>query len=160
VTACHRFVVLVDDMRVAYFNPNKFDREFDGITKDRLMKAAKVLKASTKRHLAAQIGRGKTTGINRPVYKSGDYAGSTWTAREAGRMMKSVRIVEKKTKTGRVSKKQNTRVYVGHFTAFYADIFEYYRPFLRPAWNESLPMIMTLIGAGQSIGLETTTDRM
>ena len=147
-------------MKLEYWNPQKFDVEFDNVSMARLMEAARVLRTTTKRKLADQIGKGKTTGINRPVYLTGNYAGEPWTAREFGQMMKSVRIVPLKTKTGRISKKMNVRVYVGHYKAFYADIFEFYRPFMRPAFAEVLPMIKTMIGAGQSIGLETSTDRM
>jgi len=148
VTACHRFVVLVDDMKVAYFNPNKMDAEFEAIAVERLVKAAKVVRAATKRKLATQIGRGTQTGISRPVYRSGKYAGVNWTARDFGQTMKSVRIVRQRTKVRRaLSKKRNVRVYCGHFLDFYANIFEYYKPFMRPAFEQSIPMIKTLIGA-------------
>jgi hypothetical protein len=50
--------------------------------------------------------------------------------------------------------------YVGHYKAYYADIVEFYTPFMRPAFEEALPMIKTIIGAGKKIGLETSTERM
>jgi len=134
-------------MRIETFNPNKFDEEFEDVAVERLVKAANIVRAAAKKRLTGQIGRGATTGINRPVYKSGDYAGVAWTAREFGQLMKSVRVTRKKSKSGRrFLKAKNVRVYAGHFLAFYADIFEYYRPFMRPALEESLPMIKTLIG--------------
>lgn len=138
-------------MRIEYFNPQKFDRDFDDVSRDRLMKAAKLLKAEVRRR--CPVGT-----ISRPIYRSGSYKGATWTSRDAGRLRKSVRIVEKKTPTGRLSKKMNIRVYVGHHTAYYADIVEFYSPFMRPAFATALPMMTTLIGAGQSVGLETYGD--
>jgi len=124
------------------------DATFENVAVERLVKAAKVVRAKTKRKLAEQIGRGKTTGINRPVYLTGDYAGEPWTAREFGQMLDSVRVVRKRTKVRKaLSKKRSVRIYAGHYLAFYANIFEYYRPFMRPALEESVPMIKTLIGA-------------
>jgi len=140
-------------MRRESWNPNKFDREFDDVSRKRLLKAAKVLKAAVRRK--CPVGT-----ISRPMYRSGPNKGAEWTARDAGSLRKSVRIVEKKTKTGRISKKMNVRVYVGHYTAFYADIVEFSRPFMGPAFEEALPMIKTIIGAGKKIGLDTSTDRM
>ena len=123
------------------------DATFEGIAVERLVKAAKVVRAAAKRRLSGQIGRGATTGISRPVYRSGDYAGAFWTARDFGEMLKSVRVVRQKTKSGKaLSKKRNVRVYVGHKKAFYANIFEFYRPFIRPAFEESIPAIKTLLG--------------
>ena len=140
-------------MRIESWNPQRFDRSFDDVTRKRLVKAARVLKAAVRRK--CPIGT-----ISRPIYQSGPYKGQTWTSRDAGRLRKSVRVVEQRTKTGRLSKKMNVRVYVGHYTAWYADIVEFSRPFMRPAYNEAMPMIKTIIGAGKKLGLETTTDRM
>lgn len=135
-------------MRVENFNPNVADQTFEDVSMARLLDAAYVLKDNTARHLRGQIGRGKTTGINRPVYKSGDYAGKAWTAREFGQMLKSVRVTRKTSKTGKpLSKRRNIRVYCGHYLAFYADIFEYRNPFMRPALTQSVPNIKTIIGA-------------
>lgn len=140
-------------MRLESFNPQRFDREFDDVSRKRLLKAAKVLKAAVRRK--CPVGT-----ISRPMYRSGAYKGQSWTSRDAGRLRKSVRIVEKRTKTGRLSKSISVRVYVGHYTAWYADIVEFSRPFMRPAYNEAMPMIETIIGVGKQIGLETSTDRM
>lgn len=135
-------------MKMINWNPSRADATFEQIGVDKLVKAANIIRASVKRKLSAQIGRGATTGINRPVYRSGDNAGANWTARDFGNMLKSVRTVQKKTRSGKaLSKKRNVRVYVGHYTAFYAQVFEFYRPFMRPAVEESLPMIETMIRA-------------
>jgi hypothetical protein len=129
------------------WNPNDVNRMIEGVTAKKLDKASKILRAATKRRLAAQIGKGKTTGINRPVYLTGAYAGEKWTAREFGSMMNSVRISRKKIGRNKkaLSKKQNVRVYAGHYLVWYASIFEFYRPFMRPALNDSLPMIWSIL---------------
>jgi len=136
-------------MKIEGWNPQKFDVEFDNVTRDRLMKAAKVVKAAVRRR--CPVGT-----VSRPMYRSGP----DWTARDAGSLRKSVRIVELKTKTGRLSKKMNVRVYVGNYKAYYADIVEYYKPFMRPAWAEAEHMVESIIGVGSRIGLETSTERM
>lgn len=140
-------------MRIEGWNPNRFDLEFDTITLERLEKAARVVKAVVRRR--CPVGT-----ISRPMYRSGKYKGQDWTSRDAGRLRKSVRIRGLKTKTGRKSKKKNVRIYVGDKMAWYADIVEFYTPFMRPAWEEAAPMVETIIGVGKRIGLETTTDRM
>jgi hypothetical protein len=128
------------------WNPNDVNRMIENTSVERLEKAAKILRAAVKKRLAAQIGKGKTTGINRPVYLTGTDAGAPWTAREFGAMMNSVRVTRKRTpKTKALSKKRNVRVYVGHYLVWYASFFEYYRPFARPAYKESLPMIWSMI---------------
>jgi len=140
-------------MRIESFNPQRFDRTFDEVSRERLLKAAKVVKAAVRRR--CPVGT-----VDRPMYRSGPYAGAEWTKRDGGSLRKSVRVVEKKTKTGRISKKMNVRVYCGNYFAYYADIVEYSRPFMRPAFEEALPMITSIIGAGKKIGLDTSTDRM
>ena len=132
-------------MRIEGWNPNKFDVEFDTVTRDRLMKAAKIVKAAVRRR--CPVGT-----VTRPMYRSGPYAGAEWTKRDGGALRKSVRVVELKTKTGRLSKKKNVRVYVGNYWAYYADIVEFSKPFMRPAWEETQHMVMSIIGAGESIG--------
>jgi hypothetical protein len=137
-------------MRVEYWNPEAGYKEFSHISHERLMKAAKIIRRATTRNLRKQIGKGKTKGINRPVYLTGKYAGQPWTAREAGTMLKSIRIVERKEQYGVEMKElsDNVRIYVGHYLAFYANIFEYYTPFMRPAIKESLPGVRRIMGIG------------
>jgi hypothetical protein len=141
-------------MRIESWNPNAGGAEFSKVSVDRLVKAAKVIRAATKRRLTQEIGKGWSkkhpvqTRINRPIYKSGPYAGAAWTARQFGQSLDSIRVVQQKTPvTKKISKRKNVRIYAGHYLAFYADIFEFYRPFMRPAFEESIPMVKTLIGA-------------
>ena len=140
-------------MRIESFNPQRFDRTFDNVSRKRLLKAAKVLKAAVRRR--CPVGT-----IDRPMYRTGKYKGQSWTRRDSGSLRKSIRVVEKRTKTGRISKKMDVRVYIGNYWAWYANIVEFSRPFIRPAFEEALPMITSIIGAGKKIGAETSTDRM
>ena len=128
-------------MRVENWNPNKMDQTFENVAVSRLLEAAEVV-ADTARS-KCPVGT-----ISRPIYKTGPYAGQPWTARDAGQLKKSVRVVQKKTKSGKaLSKKRNVRVYAGHFLAYYASIVEYSRPFLRPALASSMSQVKSIIGA-------------
>lgn len=134
-------------MRVESWNPNTLDQTFENVAMDRLVEGAAVIRDKAKQNLHGQLGRGKTTGINRPVYKTGRYAGRDWTARHFSELMRSIRIVRLKTESGRAfAKKRNVRVYAGNYLAYYADIFEFYRPFMRPAEISSLPEVKSIIG--------------
>ena len=134
-------------MRVEYWKPEEAYKDFSYISKKRVLKAANVIKDAVVRRLRSQIGTGKTTGISRPMYKSGPYAGVPWTKRDFGELLKSVRVVQKKENYG-VEKfeKQNVRVYVGNYYAFYADIFEFSKPFMRPAVAETLNRVKNILG--------------
>ena len=129
-------------MRVESWNPNTADASFEDVSIDRLVAGANVLRAVIRRRLAPS-----SHGISRPVYRKGRYAGKNWTAREAGSLRKSARVVRKLSKSGKpLAKKRNVRVYVGNYLAYYADVFEANHPFLRPAVDEAMPMIKTAIG--------------
>lgn len=128
-------------MRVEHFNPNKYDQMFENTSINRLIEAAEVIADKTRQ--LCPVGT-----ITRPMYRTGKYKGQKWTARDAGQLKKSVRVVKKKTKSGKAfSKKRNVRVYVGNFLAYYAKIVEHYRPFLRPAFYSSIPTVKAIIGA-------------
>ena len=135
-------------MLVESWNPNVADQEFENVAVERLVKAANIMRAAIRRK--CPIGT-----ISRPMYQTGDYRGQPWTSRDNGRLRRSIRVTRKKTKTGKAfSKKRNVRVYGGSYPpgirdeddAFYIAIVEYYTPFMRPAVDESIPMIKTLIG--------------
>lgn len=134
--------------RVENWNPNTADETFENVAVARLVDAAHVLRRNTIRQLMSRIGTGKTTGISRPVYQKGKYAGKPWTAREFTQLMKSVRVTQKLSKFGKpLMRRRNVRVYVGHYLAYYADIFEYQHPFMRPALEQSVPEMRSTIGA-------------
>jgi len=128
-------------MKVAEWNPNKFDQTFENVAVERLVRAAEVVAGAVRRR--CPVGT-----ISRPMYKTGRYAGQPWTARDAGQLKKSVRVVRKKTRSGKAfSKKRNVRVYVGHYKAYYASIVEHYTPFMRPGFEASVGEVKEIIGA-------------
>jgi hypothetical protein len=131
-------------MRIANWNPSVLG-EFKGVAYERLLQAAYYVKILTAQKLQGQIRRN----ISRPVYKKGPYAGEPWTARQAGSLLRSVRVTQKKEdmgKTGLVADLTNIRIYAGNYMAYYADIFEFYTPFMRPAFNESESAIKEICG--------------
>lgn len=129
-------------MRIENWNPNAFDETFENVAMDRLLEAAEVVANSARQK--CPVGT-----ISRPIYKTGRYAGQTWTSRDAGRLKKSIRVVQLKSKTGKpLSKKRNVRIYAGHYLAYYAKIVEYNgKPFLREALNSSISTVKQIIGA-------------
>ena len=134
-------------MRVANWDPSVLD-ELKPIAYERLREAAYVVKDAAVQRLRGQIGGGRTTGISRPVYRKGPYAGQRWTAREFGQLLKSVRVTEKKDEEGRIIHGyKNIRIYAGNNLAYYALIFEYSKPFMRPALESSIGEIKSILGA-------------
>lgn len=122
-------------MRVAKWNPSKYDDKFYDVAYERLKDGAEILAEEIRR--VCPVGT-----ISRPMYKTGPYAGQKWTARDAGQLKRSVRVVEKKERWGfEVHRARNVRVYVGHYLAYYARIVEYSKPFVRPAWRRTLRRI-------------------
>lgn len=129
-------------MRVENFNPNVMDETFENVAMDRLVEAAGVVAKSARQK--CPVG---TT--SRPIYKTGPYAGQPWTGRDNGRLKKSIRVVQRKSKSGKpLSRKRNVRVYAGNWYAYYAKIVEFnQKAFLRPGLNGSIPEIRSIIGA-------------
>jgi hypothetical protein len=127
-------------MRVENWNPNVMDQTFENVAVERLVEAAEVVAVATRRK--CPVGT-----VSRPMYKSGPYAGQPWTARDAGALKKTIRVTQKRTKSGKaLSKKRNVRVYAGNFLVYYASIVEHTTPFLRPALTESISEIRRIIG--------------
>ncbi|MBU0906698.1 MAG: hypothetical protein KKE05_00920 [Nanoarchaeota archaeon] len=128
-------------MRVENWNPNKMDETFENVAIERLVKAAELIKITARRK--CPVGT-----ISRPMYRTGPYAGQYWTARDAGALKRSIRVVRKKTKSGKaLTKKRNVRVYAGTKKAFYAQVVEYSsKPFMRTAMAQSLDRVKRIIG--------------
>ncbi|MCK9597705.1 MAG: hypothetical protein M0R06_01615 [Sphaerochaeta sp.] len=128
-------------MRVERWNPNVADQEFENVSIERLVKAAEILKENAARK--CPVGT-----VSRPIYKTGPYAGQAWTARDAGQLKRSVRVVQKHSKSGKpLMRKRNVRVYCGTFLAYYAAIVEHSKPYMRPALTQSLAAMRSAIGA-------------
>jgi hypothetical protein len=127
-------------MRVEAWNPNVMDETFENVAIERLVEAAEVVKSNARNK--CPVGT-----ISRPIAKTGRYAGQPWTARDAGQLKRSIRVVRRKTKSGKAfSKKRGVRVYAGHYLAYYARIVEFYKPYLRPALTQSIPEIKSILG--------------
>lgn len=129
-------------MRVENWNPNIMDETFENVAIERLVEAAGVVRDSARQK--CPVGK-----IERAVYKSGRYAGQKWTARTPGQLKDSIRVVQKKSKSGKpLSRKRNVRIYAGNYMAYYAKIVEFKeKAFLRPALNGSISEIRSIIGA-------------
>lgn len=131
-------------MRVENWNPNAMDETFEHVALERLVAAARIMADAARSR--CPVGT-----ITRPMYKSGKYAGRNWTSRDAGRLKKSIRVVTKRTKSGKAfSSKRNVRIYAGHFLAWYADIVEFYTPYMRPALSGSIDSMREALGAEAS----------
>jgi len=132
-------------MRVADWNAEVF-KDYIEIVYEGLLEAGHVVKDEAVGKLRSQIGTGKTTGINRPVYKRGKNAGKFYTARQFGNLLHSLRVTEKKDRQGN-PEHQNVRVYAGNKMAFYGPIFEYDKPFLRPAFYKMAAKLTSICQA-------------
>lgn len=122
--------------KVAFWNPKIVDKEIMHNAMVRLKKGAEVV--AKKARLKCPEGS-----ISRPMYKTGRYAGQAWTARDAGALKRSIRVVEKHGDEG--ARKRNIRIYAGTKRVFYAQLVEYYTPFLRKALNTSKSKIRSIL---------------
>lgn len=130
-------------MRVADWNPQQHDAAILEASMERLRKAAE---------LVADRARAKCPAgtLSRPIYKKGPYAGKPWTARDAGALRKTIRVVEKHERYGtEVGRFRNVRVYAGNYLVYYASIVEYAgKKFLRPALEGARAQIRTILENG------------
>ena len=144
-------------MRVSNWNPEKYNGELMAASMKRLKKAAKVVKIEAKSQLNKKLGQGWGKGpkhkfnLSHGPYKTGAYPGVPWTAREAGSLMKSIRVTEKHetgTLIATFGKTRNVRIYAGNYLVWWAAIFEYYKPYMRPALNKSKSRIRDTLENG------------
>ena len=129
-------------MRIEGWNPEMYDEVFERATIDRLVEAAEVVADSARK--SCPVGT-----LSRPMYKRGPYAGKPWTARDAGALKKTIRVVQKKSKSGKPLKRNsNVRVYAGNYLVYYASIVEHaVKPFLRVSLINSHSKIKSILGA-------------
>jgi hypothetical protein len=132
----------------------------------RLEMAGHILASKIEQNLIAQINpadtriarikikNGYTSRVvkryrSRPAYVTGKYAGKWWTARDAGELLRSVRVVTKKD-----SGHRNVWVIVGNSKAYYSAMFEYSidpargKKFYRPALASSRSKMKSVIENG------------
>lgn len=132
-------------MKVKNWNPEKWDGEFIGASMGRVKKAAELV--AERARVKCKVGT-----ISRPMYRRGPYADQPWTARDAGQLKRSIRVVEKHDQKLGPEKRRNIRVYAGTLLnlnlAYYASIVEYTTPYLRPALNSSKAEIRSILENG------------
>lgn len=129
-------------MRVEGWNPEMYDLDFENATVERLVEAAEVVADSARRNCL--VGT-----LSRPMYRRGPYAGQQWTARDAGALKKTIRVVQRRSRSGRpLKRKSNVRVYAGNYLVYYAKIVEHAMiPFMRVALTNSHSQIKSILGA-------------
>jgi hypothetical protein len=129
-------------MRVSNWNPQKYDEEFINASMERLRKAAEVI--AEKARSNCPVGT-----ISRPIYKTGPYAGESWTARDAGALKKTIRVREKNSTGAAIATARNVRIYAGNSDVYYASIVEFAgKKFLRPALNSSKEEVRSILENG------------
>ena len=130
-------------MRVVNWSWKEADEMVAKETRRRQRKAANFLKDEVRR--VCPIGT-----VSRPMYRRGKFAGQWWTRHDAGALKRSVRVVERDDeKFGfKLAQYGEVRVYVGHKLAWYAQIVEYYRPFMRPAVASTMSRIKNILENG------------
>jgi hypothetical protein len=127
-------------MRVENWNPNVMDETFENVSVERLVEAANAVADAARRE--CPVGT-----KSRPIYLRGKYKGQNWTARDAGQLKRSIRVVTKQTLSGKpLWRKRNVRIYAGHYLAYYARIVEFNNPFMRRALYNSLSQVKSIIG--------------
>lgn len=132
----------------------------------RLEMAGEVLASKIEQNLIAQINPADTRVAkiktkngytyktvkrykSRPEYETGKYPNKWWTARDAGELLRSVRVVRKDDSTHR-----NVWVIVGNSKAYYSAMFEYAtdptrgKKFYRPALASSRSRMKSVIENG------------
>lgn len=134
--------------RIAFWDVKPLNREIMRNGMKRLRKAGEVVRR--KARSSPVVNRSTVT---RPMYTKGRYAGQFWTARDAGALKKSIRVVEKHgAETGGYitikSGQLEVRIYAGTKKVYYAQIVEFYTPFMRPALNASKSKILSIMQNG------------
>jgi HK97 gp10 family phage protein len=145
-------------MRVASWNPEEFAPEILSNCMERIEKAAIVVRDAAR----AKMTGFKYTWKEHGPYKTGAYRGQIWTARDYDALKATIRVTKKK-ETGigagvgfKAAKDMNVWILAGQFKTWYAIQVEFGRgewkgkphPFLRPAFNESMGKIKSIIENG------------
>jgi hypothetical protein len=132
-------------MRVENWNPNLYDEQIFDVSAEVMDKAAQAVAREAQR--LCPVGT-----VSRPIYKTGPFAGKAWTARDAGQLKRSIRVVRKTNKYGKaIYKKRDVRVYAGNYLAYYASIVEFNgKQFLRPAVFAAHDEMMGIVRASNT----------
>ena len=132
--------------RIDFWDVKPLNKEIMKNGMSRLRKAGEVV--GKKARSKCPVGT-----FSRPMHKTGRYAGQYWTARDAGALKKTIRVVEKHGAEigGYISIKAGQleiRIYAGTSKVYYAQIIEFYTPYLRPALNASKSRILSIMRNG------------
>ena len=136
-------------MRVEYWDLTGLNKIVAKSGQRRMKRAANVIAAEVRRD--CPVGT-----ISRPMYRKGKYKDQPWTARDAGQLKKSVRVVERHESKYGIELAQfkslgnygNVRVYIGNYKAYYASIVEHESPFMRPALNKVRSRVKKILEDG------------
>jgi len=126
-----------------FWHPQVANNAVDAIVAERMNAAAEVLAENTRANLRSIIQHA----ISRPVYKTGKNANKWWTARTAGELLHSVRIVKQENS-------RNIWIMVGQRKAYYAVMFEAAadpsrgKAFFRPAILKSRSRMLSILKNG------------
>ena len=113
----------------------------------RLEKAGRIIQTEAKSTLKSKINpKHPPYDITRPEYKTGKAANKYWTARTAGNMIKTIRVVRK-------DDVRNIWIIAGNSRDWWAIQMEFghagwkggSRSFLRPALKKSIPKIKSML---------------
>jgi tRNA G10 N-methylase Trm11 len=126
-------------MRVENWHPDLASNEITKKAMNRLQKGGELV--ASKARQKVPIGK------DRPPYKTG----KEWTARKAGALKNSIRVVRLKD-----DPKLNVRIYAGNKEVYYARWVEMgsvhnkepRKPYLRPSLHESKAAIMSIMENG------------
>jgi hypothetical protein len=129
-------------MPVMFWNPTLADERIMERAVEKLDEIAETMAREIRKEI---MSKGLVGTVSRPMYRSGPYAGKYWTARDAGSMLRSVRIV-KKNENGNL-RSHNVWIMVGNRKVYYAKMVEHYTPFFRPAINRSKRVARQMLAA-------------
>ena len=122
-------------MKLVNWNPDLASAEVEREIMDGLERVGEKVASAAKQKVPV--------GVDRKPYGTG----KEWTARRAGALRDSIRVVRLKG-----DPKMNIRVYAGSEKVYYGRFVEYgtvkmkARPFLRPSLNQFKPLIAEIIG--------------
>ena len=121
-------------MPVMFWNPTLADERIMERAVQKIDEIAEMMAREVRKNI---MSKGLVGTVSRPMYRTGPYAGKYWTARDAGSLLRSVRVTKQNMGGGASHRNHNVWVMVGNTKTYYAKIVEYYTPYFRPAINRA-----------------------